>query len=528
MPETQDAFLTAKFKLHNPSRRRRAMLLDAMRRAHLGYDKILKAAQADVEAIAAMRERKDRDEGYRQLQRRLQALAKPLPLGAGPKQAIIADAMAQAESYVELKRDADKRNAEAAKQAAKESDKPGKPSVRVSYPTTPRLKVEQTDFDAAIDGLAGSQTILEENEFRDLLAKLSRPGIPRPLNILKNRVGDGALILRDDKGRLFAFINLLPRTAKRKRRVDLKGLMDTRTGEIMQGSTAGGDLFPLEGGQWHMTKFMKCGTLQSSRLIFDGRDFYFAGTFQFENPAREPAAYLGVDRGIELLAAWSVVDAVETRLAQGSISGGRLRSMQRREEKQQKETQSRGRVYRSGARKRIADEEVHKAANEIVAAAAKHNALVVMEDLKTISMGPHQARPKGARRSGFRRLLTRAQYMKLKHYVGYRLLLEGFPPVRMGQSSFIEVSPAYTSITCSKCGHQDRASRQTQARFHCVRCGHKENADINASAVIACKGVHYDKVVKGRKKGRKLKDDEKFPVWHTNLVSGAGTHERAS
>ena len=37
----QTASLTARYKLHNPSQRRRAraMLLDAMRRAHLGYDK---------------------------------------------------------------------------------------------------------------------------------------------------------------------------------------------------------------------------------------------------------------------------------------------------------------------------------------------------------------------------------------------------------------------------------------------------------------------------------------------------------
>jgi putative transposase len=506
MPDMQSAFLTVKFKLHNPSQRRRAMLLDAMRRAHLGYDKILKLVRPDVETIAGMEERKDRNEGYKHLQRRLQDLAKPLPLGNGPKQAIIADALAQAESYVELKRADD----------------------NTSYPTTPRLKVEQTDFDSAIDGIANSQTVLEENQFRDMLAKLSRPGIPRPLNILKNRINDGALILQDDKGRLFAFINLLPAAAKRKRQVDLTGLVDTRTGEVMSTRTSTGDLFPLEGGQWHMKKFMERGILQSSRLIFDNQDFYFACTFQFDSTVREPTTYLGIDRGIELLAAWSVVDEKGQRIDQGQISGERLRSVQRRQEQQQRETQRRGKIYRSKARKQIADEEVHKAANEIVAAAVKHNAQVVMEDLKTISMGPHQARPKGARKGGWRRMLTRAQYMKLKHYVGYRLLLEGFPPIRRGQPSFIEIHPAYTSVTCSKCGHQDKESRQSQALFLCTKCGHKENADINASSMVAGKGVHFDNVVRGRKKGQKLKDNEQFPVWYSELVNGVGAHENAS
>ena len=104
MAEKQSAFLTVKYKLHNSSQRRRAMLLDAMRRAHLGYDKILKAVRSDVEAIVGMDERKERYEGYRLLQHRLQALARPLPLGNVPKQDIIFDPMAQAESCVELKR----------------------------------------------------------------------------------------------------------------------------------------------------------------------------------------------------------------------------------------------------------------------------------------------------------------------------------------------------------------------------------------------------------------------------------------
>ena len=257
MPDTVSSFLTVKYKLHNPSRRRRALMLDAMRRAHLGYDKLLKAVREDIEAMVSIKERPERWDAIKVLAKKLQAIAKPLPLGNGPKQAIIADALAQAESYIELK----------------------KADENTSYPTTPRLKVEQTDFDAAIDGIANSQSILEENEYRDLLAKLSRPGLPRPLNILKNRIGDGALLLQDDNERLFVFINLLPKQAKRKRQVDLTDLIDTRTGEIMQKKTASGDIFPLECGQWHDDKFLKRGTIQSSRLIYDDQDFYYAATF---------------------------------------------------------------------------------------------------------------------------------------------------------------------------------------------------------------------------------------------------------
>jgi len=124
MSDIQPAFLTVKYKLHNPSRRKRALLLDAMRRAHLGYDKILKAIKPDVENIVTIMDREERWEANKKLQQRLQEMAKPLPLGAGPKQAIIFVARSQAESYAALK----------------------KADPNTSYPTTPRLKVEESDF----------------------------------------------------------------------------------------------------------------------------------------------------------------------------------------------------------------------------------------------------------------------------------------------------------------------------------------------------------------------------------------------
>ena len=300
--------------------------------------------------------------------------------------------------------------------------------------------------------------------------------------------------------------------------------MDTRTGEIMAGSTSGGDLFPLEGSRWHTEKFLSQGTLQSSRLIYDGQDFYFAATFQFEAPVRQTTGYLGVDRGIELLAAWAVLDESGNKIEDGFHSGERLRRFQRRGEREQRRVQQRGKVYSSRTRRMMADEEVHRTANEIVATAAKHNAQVVIEDLWNIAMGPHQARPKGARRGGWRRMLTRSQYMKLKHCVDYRLKMEGFPPTRRGQPSFIEVHPAYTSVTCASCGHRDKESRQSQAVFVCTKCGHKDNADVNAAAMVAAKGKHFNDVVRGKRKGQKLRDDEQFSAWYATLKSGGGAH----
>jgi putative transposase len=53
----------------------------------------------------------------------------------------------------------------------------------------------------------------------------------------------------------------------------------------------------------------------------------------------------------------------------------------------------------------------------------------------------------------------------------------------------IEVNPAYTSQTCSHCGHANKENRKTQARFLCVNCGFATNADTNAAMNIRRLGM---------------------------------------
>jgi transposase len=48
-----------------------------------------------------------------------------------------------------------------------------------------------------------------------------------------------------------------------------------------------------------------------------------------------------------------------------------------------------------------------------------------------------------------------------------------------------KVNPAYTSQTCSACGHCALEHRESQAVFRCVACGHRANADVNAAVNIA-------------------------------------------
>lgn len=68
----------------------------------------------------------------------------------------------------------------------------------------------------------------------------------------------------------------------------------------------------------------------------------------------------------------------------------------------------------------------------------------------------------------------------------------GYKTIRYG-SELVLVNPAYTSQTCSCCGHVSKENRKTQAKFICVECGHSDNADINAAKNILKKRFKFCK-----------------------------------
>lgn len=61
---------------------------------------------------------------------------------------------------------------------------------------------------------------------------------------------------------------------------------------------------------------------------------------------------------------------------------------------------------------------------------------------------------------------------------------------------FKAVNPAYTSQTCSCCGHVHKENRKSQSEFECQACGHTENADVNASKNILALGKSFSTKVK--------------------------------
>ena len=103
---------------------------------------------------------------------------------------------------------------------------------------------------------------------------------------------------------------------------------------------------------------------------------------------------------------------------------------------------------------------------------------VVVEDLNTQGM---TASARGTRaepgtnvkaKSGLNRSILASGWGQLERKLAYKA------------GHVVKVDPAYTSQTCSRCGHVGKANRPSQAVFACQACGWALNADHNAAINI--------------------------------------------
>lgn len=121
---------------------------------------------------------------------------------------------------------------------------------------------------------------------------------------------------------------------------------------------------------------------------------------------------------------------------------------------------------------------LHQRTTELV----RDHALIAIEDLAVRSMtasaaGTVEAPGKNVRaKAGLNRAILRNGWSIARQMLEYKAAWSGV--------MLVAVPPAYTSQTCSTCGHVNAQSRKSQAVFACVACGHAENADRNAAKNI--------------------------------------------
>jgi IS605 OrfB family transposase len=192
-----------------------------------------------------------------------------------------------------------------------------------------------------------------------------------------------------------------------------------------------------------------------------------------EPTPNEPTEYLGVDLGIINLATTSDGEIVNQGLGciHAHVNTVRARYARLRAKLQKKGTTSARRSLkkRSGRERRFARDVNHCISKAIVQTAKGTRRGVALEDLKNI-----RSRVNGSKRQ--RRVLPSWAFFQLRAFIAYKAQMAG---VRVAL-----VNPAHTSQTCSRCGHRERANRQSQSQFLCVSCGFSAHADTNAAVNI--------------------------------------------
>jgi transposase len=197
-------------------------------------------------------------------------------------------------------------------------------------------------------------------------------------------------------------------------------------------------------------------------------------------PAPGNSRVVGIDRGVVVSAALSTGD----RLRVPGLSWRettRLRRLERKLARAKRGSGRRRQVKLAIARLRARETDRRKDwAEKVTTDIARQFDVIKVEDLRIKSMtrsakGTRENPGRGVRaKSGLNRGILRS---------GWGLLVRRLEEKAPGR--VVKVNAAFTSQRCSACGHVDRRSRKSQARFVCTACGYACHADVNAARNIA-------------------------------------------
>ncbi len=204
-------------------------------------------------------------------------------------------------------------------------------------------------------------------------------------------------------------------------------------------------------------------------LVWRRGVYYLHVTQSTEAPSiTETPDAIGVDLGIVNVA----TDSTGERFTGARVREVRNRSVKRRAALQRVGTRSAQRRLKqmSGREQRFMKDVNHTISTALVKKAVVWRKALALEDLTGIRDRTMVRREDRDARHSW-------AFNQLRTYIVYKAAWAGV------QVRFVD--PAYTSQTCSQCGHGERANRQSQASFQCRQCGCCLNADINAATNIS-------------------------------------------
>jgi putative transposase len=189
---------------------------------------------------------------------------------------------------------------------------------------------------------------------------------------------------------------------------------------------------------------------------------------------------VGIDRGVAVSAALSTGDLLHCPGLKAAETA-RQRRLQRRLARAHRGSKRRARVKIAIARLKARETDRRRDwVEQVSTELARRFDVIRVEDLiirnMTRSARGTVAQPgqRVSQKAGLNReILAR----------GWGLLVRRLKDKAAGRVE--KIKPHHTSQRCSACGHMDRESRESQARFRCTACGFACHADVNAAMNIA-------------------------------------------
>ncbi len=206
-------------------------------------------------------------------------------------------------------------------------------------------------------------------------------------------------------------------------------------------------------------------------LVYRKGTFYLAVTLDVPEPTPDtPDGTLGVDLGIVNLA----TDSEGETFSGEAVEQTRKRYHALRQRLQKCGTKSAIRHLKklSGREARFRTNSNHVISKRIVQKAKASHQGIAIEELRHI-----RKRTDSTVRRSQRSRHSSWAFAQLRSFLSYKSARAGVP--------LHTVDPAYTSRTCSQCGHCAKANRKSQSEFCCEQCGFSCNADWNAATNIS-------------------------------------------
>ncbi|MGI6168930.1 MAG: zinc ribbon domain-containing protein [Christensenellales bacterium] len=206
---------------------------------------------------------------------------------------------------------------------------------------------------------------------------------------------------------------------------------------------------PLAFGQWQRGYLMEAlrdpSVMKTARLEKRGEDYYLMlhMVCKAEEEAQRPVNTMGISRSVKGFAQYTVCSPDGSIIASGILKGeegGSLKGL-------------------SSVRRPLEKNAFHAAANRIVELAKRYRCQCILYTLTNKADGIAKRQYP---------VLYKGEHNRLVFMLNYKLESAGLPPA-------VNVSPRNVFYTCPRCSYNSRRNRMNEDLFMCTSCGYSHN-----------------------------------------------------